>query len=245
MRVLAITGAGVSAASGIPTFRGAEGYWRRRDPSELATASAFDRDPAVIWEWYRERRQLVRERAPNNAHVAITRLGLAVDQFLLVTQNVDRLHERAVFDGQTLDPRLIVPIHGDLFVTRCERCTFERRDDERDEPGVPRCPRCGARLRPGVVWFDEELDQRLVDRVDAFIAGGAVDVVIVAGTTAGFDYIQSWALRAARPPGRLIEINLSDTPLSSAASEIIRAPAAAVLPELVDQILLASKPSAS
>src|SRR5207237_10862409 len=116
-RVLVITGAGVSAESGIPTFRGKDGYWRNLDPTKLATPEACARDPNLVWNWYCERRQRIRKAQPNPAHQAIANLALQADEFLLVTQNVDDLHLRA-----GLPPEKMVQIHGDIFMTRCSRC---------------------------------------------------------------------------------------------------------------------------
>ena len=119
-RVLVLTGAGVSAESGIPTFRGKDGYWRNLDPIKLATPEAFARDPELVWQWYRERRHTIRDAQPNAAHQAIANLAQRADEFLLVTQNVDDLHERA-----GLAKTEMVQIHGDIFVTKCSRCDFE------------------------------------------------------------------------------------------------------------------------
>src|SRR5437868_2217386 len=120
MRILVITGAGVSAESGIPTFRATDGYWRNHDPTKLATPEAFACDPRLVWDWYRERRQRIRKAQPNPAHRAIANLALQAYEFLLVTQNVDDLHRRA---GLPLEN--IVQIHGDIFMTRCSRCDFQ------------------------------------------------------------------------------------------------------------------------
>src|SRR2546423_11656436 len=127
MRVLVLTGAGVSAESGIPTFRGKDGYWRNLDPTKLATPEAFARDPQLVWDWYRERRQGIGIARPNAAHEAIARLAQRRDEFLLVTQNVDDLHARAGVAAEKM-----VQIHGDIFVTRCSRCDFSRSDYEND-----------------------------------------------------------------------------------------------------------------
>ena len=117
MCVFLITGAGVSADSGIPTFRGKNGYWRNFDAEKLATREAFERNPKLVWEWYRERRQRIRKARPNAAHGAIAKLAQHADEFLLVTQNVDDLHARAGIPRDKM-----VQIHGDIFVTRCSRC---------------------------------------------------------------------------------------------------------------------------
>ena len=129
LRVLVITGAGISAESGIPTFRGKEGYWRNLDPAELATPEAFARDPRLVWEWYRERRRRIREAEPNAAHQAMVRLAEACADFLLVTQNVDDLHMRAKGNQRQLSSDEVVKIHGDIFLTRCSACSSENRNE--------------------------------------------------------------------------------------------------------------------
>jgi NAD-dependent deacetylase len=237
-RVLVVTGSGISAESGIPTFRGRDGYWRTLDPTSLATMNAFQHDPGLVWEWYRERRTLIRRSGPNAAHQAIVELARHADDLLLVTQNVDDLHARAAWNDQRLSAEAIVQIHGDIFVTRCIRCDFTRRDvTAADDPsGVPVCPRCGSHLRPGVVWFDEELEAADVRRVEAFLRAGPCDHVLVVGTTASFEYIVEWVKQGARG-GQMIEINPDETPLSPFASEVVREPAAVSVPKLVARLI--------
>jgi len=268
MRVLVLTGAGVSAESGIPTFRGKDGYWKNLDPTKLATPEAFARDPQLVWDWYRERRQRIRNARPNAAHEAIARLAHHTEEFLLVTQNVDDLHARAGIPAQRM-----VRIHGDIFVTRCSRCDFtEKGSGGSPEPpeswatksksgrlrsrngceataglsiaatfekdaDLPRCPECHALLRPGVVWFGEQLSRNELERVEDFLDGGACDAVIVAGTTATFGYIIDWALRASRDGAELIEVNPEETPLSRFATRLVREPAAIALPRIVDELI--------
>jgi NAD-dependent deacetylase len=224
MRILVITGAGVSAESGIPTFRGKDGYWRNLDPLKLATPEAFAENPKLVWEWYRERREKIRAAKPNAAHDAIVDLAKHARDFLLVTQNVDDLHARA-----GLPQEKMVQIHGDIFVTRCSRCDCDRGGDE--DVDLPVCPECGALMRPGVVWFGEQLDPHKIDIVENFLAKGDVDLTIVIGTTALFGYITDWA---ARGRGELIEINPEETQLSTFAPKSIREPAAVALPRLVN-----------
>jgi NAD-dependent deacetylase len=261
-RVFVLTGAGVSAESGIPTFRGSDGYWRNLDPAKLATPEAFARDPKLVWEWYRERRERIRKAKPNAAHQAIAKLARHADEFLLVTQNVDDLHARA---GSPADK--MVQIHGDIFVTKCSRCDFsERGSGGSSEPleswatksrsgrlrsiaspsenclDVPHCPNCKALMRPGVVWFGEQLPWKELQRVETYLDRRGCDVVIVAGTTATFGYIVDWALRAKRDGGELIEVNPEETPLSQFATQLVREPAAIALPALVDQLIRASRP---
>jgi len=260
MRVLVLTGAGVSAESGIPTFRGRDGYWRNLDPTKLATPEAFARDPQLVWDWYRERRERIRSAQPNAAHEAIAKLAQHADGFLLVTQNVDDLHMRA---GSPIEK--MVQIHGDIFVTRCSRCDFvERGSGGSPEPpeswatksksgrlrsiaptsddhvNLRCCPKGDALLRPGVVWFGEQLPWSELQRVENFLHRGACDVVIVAGTTATFGYIIDWALRGSRDGAELIEVNPEETPLSRFATRLVREPAAIALPKLVEKFTASS-----
>jgi NAD-dependent deacetylase len=241
MRVLVITGAGISAESGIPTFRGAGGHWRNLDPTKLATQSAFDSDPEIVWQWYRERREMIRRAQPNAAHRAVTQLSAQADECFLLTQNVDDLHVRADWDGYTIPAAQMARVHGDIFVTKCERGDFSRRDDSDDDlnnvaQGVPQCPKCGARMRPGVVWFGEGLDPREVARVDNYVRARPCSVVIVVGTTVAFDYIVHWTRIATGKRGRLIEVNPDDQFLAGLGAEWIREPAASALPRLVEEL---------
>jgi len=231
VRVVVLTGAGVSAESGIPTFRGKNGYWRNLDPAKLATPEAFANDPKLVWEWYRERRQRIRNAQPNAAHEAIAKLAQHAHEFLLVTQNVDDLHVRA---GSLKDK--MVQIHGDIFITRCSQCHFSRSDYEH-EIDLPKCPECNALMRPGVVWFGEQLASSEIGRVENYLDRGPCDFVIVAGTTATFGYIIDWALRACTNRSELIEVNPNETPLSRFATQRLREPAALALPRIVDELI--------
>jgi NAD-dependent deacetylase len=241
-RVLVITGAGISAESGIPTFRGKDGYWRNLDPTKLATPEAFSRDPELVWVWYRERRVRVRAAKPNAGHQAIVQLATCSRDFLLVTQNVDDLHARAEWKGNRLPAEKIVQIHGDIFITCCSRCNFRESERDKDSENLPKCSECGALMRPGVVWFGEQLDVRQIERVENFLSKGACDFVLVIGTTATFGYITDWAVRAAGDRGELIEINPDETPLSQFATKVIREPAAVALPRLMDRTGGSSSP---
>jgi NAD-dependent deacetylase len=232
VRVLVITGAGVSAESGIPTFRGKDGYWRNLDPAKLATPEAFARDPELVWEWYAERCERIRNAQPNAAHEAIAKLAQFAGEFLLVTQNVDDLHARA-----GLPKAKMVQIHGDIFVSRCSRCDFRFSRCSEEQQEIPKCPQCNALTRPGVVWFGEQLPWSEVTRVENYLDGGSCDLVIVAGTTATFGYIIEWAMRASRDGGELIEVNPDETPLSRFATRLVREPAAIALPRIVDEFI--------
>jgi len=239
VRVLVLTGAGVSAESGIPTFRGNGGYWRNLNPAKLATPEAFAKDPELVWEWYRERRQRIRNAQPNPAHKAIAKLAQHAHEFLLVTQNVDDLHARAGSSKEKM-----VQIHGDIFVTRCSRCDFSRHDyeheheHESEDIDLPRCPRCEGLMRPGVVWFGEQLPWDELRRVENYLEGGPCDFVIVAGTTATFGYIIDWALRAKASDGELVDVNPEETPLSRFATQRVRESAAVALPRILDELVI-------
>lgn len=225
--VAALTGAGVSAESGVPTFRDAlTGLWARFDPRELATPAAFARQPRVVWDWYAERRARVALAAPNGAHAALARLDARVPHFLLATQNVDGLHARA-------GSRRMVELHGNIARVRCSR-EPQRVVDAWDAPadgGPPRCPACGAHLRPDVVWFEEPLPARALAAAED--AARTCEVYIVAGT-AGEVYPAAALPRAAKASGAVVvEVNPSPTPLTALADHVLRAPAGVALPALV------------
>lgn len=220
-KVLVITGAGISAESGIPTYRGPEGLWRKHHPEKLATCKAFERDPRLVWEWYRERRARVRAAEPSPAHRRLVEIAERAREFLLLTQNVDDLHERA-----GTRPEHLVHIHGEILLNRCtsEECARVDREERADE-SVPLCPDCRAPLRPGVIWFDEDYEPEQLERVESFLASGPCDLVIVIGTSARFVDIVDWALRAAGGSGCLVEINPERTCLTVAADKWLRMPA--------------------
>ena len=219
-KVVVFTGAGVSADSGIPTFRGAGGLWREFRPEELATPQAFRRDPALVWEWYEWRRALIRKARPNAAHEAVARLTDAV----VVTQNVDALHTRA-------GSRDVVELHGNLFRVRCTR-EGKTRDHPEPFTSLPPLCECGALLRPDVVWFGEMLPEDAVARAVGAIRGA--DLLLVIGTSgvvypaAGFVSLHE---------GLSIEINPEASGVSSACSLAIADRAAIATPPLVEAIL--------
>lgn len=165
-----MTGSGVSAESGVPTFRGAGGYWRNRDVMELATPGAFARDPRLVWDWYLERRRTVLACEPNAAHRAIA-AWLAARPGMLITQNVDGLHERA-------GTRDVVRFHGSLWTNRCAACGSERPCDDLHYEALPLSACCGAPERPGVVWFGEAIPRAGFDAADEALAHAGVMLVI-------------------------------------------------------------------
>ncbi|MFO1316907.1 MAG: NAD-dependent deacylase [Burkholderiales bacterium] len=224
--VAVLTGAGVSAESGVPTFRDAQqGLWAQFDPSELATPSAFARNPKRVWDWYAMRREMVGRVAPNPAHVALATLERRVPQFLLATQNVDGLHQRAGSER-------VVELHGNITRVRCSReGTVVARWDEGAENAPPRCPQCGAFLRPDVVWFEELLPPEALAAAED--AARRCDVLIVAGTSAEVYPAAALPNAALRRGARVVEVNPNATPLSAEVHDVLRGPAGVVLPALV------------
>ena len=226
-RVLALTGAGISAESGIPTFRGQDGWWKKEDPTKLATQAAFDRDPSYVWEWYEYRRGLVGDAEPNAGHRALAAWATAGKDVLVATQNVDDLHERAGSDHVT-------HIHGSIWRVRCQQCGAQREAHTHPLPELPpRCASCGGLERPAVVWFGEMLPPEPIERVQEFLDGG-VDAAFVIGTEASFGYIQSMARMARQAGALLVEVNPSRTVLSDAVDVRLGGPAGQELPGLLD-----------
>jgi NAD-dependent deacetylase len=238
-RIVVLTGAGVSAESGIPTFRGAGGLWKTFRAEELATPEAFARDPRLVWEWYGWRLARVGECRPNAAHHAIATLALARDGVRLVTQNVDGLHGEAAWSaarslGVTPDAALPLELHGSIARGRCTRCgvrTPLARVDAGRLESLPHCDACGAMLRPDVVWFGESLDPAVLDDAGALCA--ASEACLVVGTSAVVWPAAGLAQVARRAGAFVIEVNPETTPLSSDADVVVRAPAAVAVPALV------------
>lgn len=236
--VVVLTGAGVSAESGVPTFRGPEGLWKSHRPEELATPEAFSRDPRLVWEWYAWRREKVSACRPNPGHQALAHLALGRGGVTLVTQNVDGLHALAAREeAGTGDPGAAVPLelHGSLFRVRCTSCRFAGGDrssiDASSRSTLPRCPDCESLLRPDVVWFGEALDGEVLS--GAFQAAHAAEVCVVAGTSAVVHPAASIPLATARAGGAIIEVNPEATPLSAVAAVTLQGRSGALLPQLV------------
>ncbi|MBN2371370.1 MAG: NAD-dependent deacylase [Vicinamibacteria bacterium] len=225
-RVIVLTGAGVSAESDVPTFRGPGGLWRRYRSEELATPEAFARDPRLVWEWYAWRRDRIASVAPNAAHRAIAALDRRFPDFLLATQNVDGLHEVA-------GSRRMVELHGSLWRMRCLRCGAIKDDRRSPLPRLPPQCACGGVLRPDVVWFGEALPEEALK--SAFDAAGAADLALVVGTSS-LVYPAASIPRLARKAGAfVIEINTEPTPLTPTADVFLRGPATKWLPPLIEE----------
>lgn len=225
-RIAVLTGAGMSAESGVPTFRDAQtGLWARFDPAQLASEDGFRADPALVWRWYASRRESVAQAEPNAGHLALALATGRYEQFSIVTQNVDGLHRRA----GSLD---VIEIHGSIARTIClARCGYAEDDPARVPSGEPpHCPRCGEWLRPGVVWFGEMLDAELLHAAEA--AARECELMLVVGTS-GLVHPAAGLPRIARRAGaRVVVVNPAESDLDDIADTVIRATAAVTLPRL-------------
>ena len=228
-KIAVLTGAGVSKASGIPTYRdGSDALWNNYHPQELATPEAFARDPVLVWEFYDWRRQNMARARPNAAHLTLVEMEAALPDFTLVTQNIDGLHREA-------GNKNVLYLHGDIWLVRCTECDYHDEDRRVPLPELPpRCPRCGAMLRPDIVWFGEALDGRTLNLAEQ--AFRKADIALVVGTSAVV-YPAAYLPHYTREhSGRIIEFNMDRTELSSYADEVILGPAELTLPGWWQQI---------
>ncbi len=225
-RVVALTGAGVSAESGVPTFRDAQtGLWAQYRPEELATPEAFARHPGRVWAWYAWRRRLVQQAQPNPAHKALAHLEQRIPDFTLITQNVDGLHQRA-------GSRRVIELHGNLMRTVCAAHRHPVTQwDPVPEGEVPRCPQCGSLLRPDVVWFGEALPAEALEA--ATRAARQAEVMLVVGTSGLVYPAAALPSLAAAQGAYLVEVNPQETALSALMDAVLRGPAGEILPRLV------------
>ncbi len=224
-RVTVLTGAGVSAESGVPTFRDAQtGLWAKFSPRELATPEAFQRNPRLVWEWYAWRRELVARAKPNPAHLALAEMEKQFPQFHLVTQNVDGLHQRA-------GSREVIELHGNITRTKCfdEGTRVSSWEETGDVP--PRCPNCGGWLRPDVVWFDEPMPEAEMEQ--ATRAATTCEVFLSVGTSAVVYPAAELPLMALRRGSTVVEINPRPTPFTAQAHFALASAAGQVLPGLL------------
>ncbi len=223
-RVVAFTGAGVSAESGVPTFRGAGGLWEGRPIEEVATPQGFAADPRKVWQFYEERRCNLARCRPNPAHDVLARWQEQFPVYTLVTQNVDSLHEDA-------GAREVLHLHGSIWTVRCTVCGRERPERATPLPELPpRCPACGAMERPGVVWFGEYLPEEALRA--ALRAAAAADVLVVVGTSAVVYPAAGLVQRAAAAGAAVIEVNPEASALAHLADVELRGPAGELLPRL-------------
>ncbi|HEV2977300.1 MAG TPA: NAD-dependent deacylase [Casimicrobiaceae bacterium] len=223
--VAALTGAGISAESGLATFRDAQtGLWARFDPRELATPSAFARNPQLVWDWYAWRRELAARAEPNAGHLALAALERRVPEFALITQNVDGLQQRA-------GSRSVIELHGNIGRVKCSREGTLVGQWENPAHAVPHCARCGALLRPDVVWFEESLPELALAAAED--AARRCRVLLVVGTSTEVYPAAGLPGLARRSGALVVEVNPNPTTLSATADYVLRGAAGTVLPALL------------
>ncbi|CAF2067379.1 unnamed protein product [Rotaria magnacalcarata] len=245
--VLVLTGAGISAESGIPTFRGAGGLWRQFKATDLATQTAFARSPSLVWEFYHYRRELVRTKQPNKAHIALAKAEKQFEKegkrFNVITQNVDGLHRRA-------GTKNLIEMHGNLFMVQCTLCQFIEENDsspiceslrnrgspdgnppEIDEKDLPRCTKCKSLVRPHIVWFGEHIWNDVLEKIQKEIQ--LCDLFIVIGTSSVVYPAAGYASILAERNIPIAEVNIETTPSTSIATYHFHGPAAQIIPQLL------------
>ncbi len=221
-KIIVVTGAGISQESGIPTFRGKDGLWRKYDPMKLATIDAFYENPKLVWEWYEERRKNILAAKPNAGHIAIVELEKK-KQVHVLTQNIDGLHQRA-------GSKSVYELHGSIITIKCTSCNFKDKILSSFSELPPLC-KCGSILRPDVVWFGESLPQHVWH--DAISHASSCDTMIVVGTSLAVSPANLLPVYAKQNGAILIEVNPDETPMSTTMDISIRSSAAKALPELV------------
>ena len=221
-KIVFVTGAGISQESGIPTFRGKDGYWRKYDPMKLASIDAFYDDPKLVWEWYEDRRKNILDVKPNEGHFAISQMEEFKDVVIL-TQNIDGLHQRS---GSTN----VLELHGSIIRIKCTVCDFIDNITENFESLPPKC-KCGSMLRPDVVWFGEPLPQNIWQ--SAIKEASVCDVMVIVGTSLVVSPANTLHVYAKQNGAILIEVNPEKTVMSNDMDLSIQATSAEVLPKIL------------
>lgn len=225
-KIVFFTGAGISAESGIPTFRGKDGIWNKLKPEELANFNAFMRNPQMVWEWYNHRKKIIHESKPNAGHIAIAEFEKYFDEVTVVTQNIDNLHRRA-------GSNKIYELHGNIERNYCINCrTFYNEELDFSE-GVPKC-KCGGLIRPDVVWFGEFLPADQLESSEKAAINS--DIFFVVGTSAVVYPAAGLVYTAKRAGSYIVEVNIEETEVSSIADISFFGEAGKVLPEILEEV---------
>ncbi len=225
-RVVALTGAGISAESGIPTFRGKDGWWRNHDPMTLATFESFDRDPVLVWEWYLYRRDIVHKSQPNPGHHALAEMADLFEDFTLITQNVDRFHMDA-------GSKVIHELHGNIHRNRCLDCGLTNYTETFEEL-PPKCPECGGRFRPDVVWFGEMLPAQAME--NSMRAANNSELFFTIGTSGAVQPAASLPVIAKRNKAFVVEVNLEPSEISHICDIKFHDKSGEILPQIIAKI---------
>jgi NAD-dependent deacetylase len=226
--IVVFTGAGISAESGVPTFRDAQtGLWAKYDPMDLATPEAFQQDPKLVWDWYAWRRQIINQVKPNQGHLALVELAKKIPQFTLITQNVDGLHQQA-------GSKNVIELHGNIHRIKCARQQNIVEHWQQLEGTPPQCPLCGDNLRPDIVWFGEALPVDAISK--AFGAAEQCDVLLSIGTSNLVQPAASIPFTALQHGATVVEINPNPTPLTEQVTFSILGQAGQILPTLIQQL---------
>ncbi|MFX1299820.1 MAG: NAD-dependent protein deacylase [Promethearchaeota archaeon] len=220
--LIALTGAGISKESNVPTFRGKDGLWRQYNALDLATLQAFARNPKLVWEWYTWRQDFISKCQPNPAHLTLAEWEKRGFLKAVITQNVDGLHRQAGSEK-------VLEVHGDIWRVKCTACAYRTRLSE-PTIGIPTCPDCGAHLRPDVVWFSESLPSILMDEV--FSQLEQTDTILVVGTSALIQPSASFPFIVKRRGGHVLEVNVEATPLTPIVDVHLNDKAGVILPQI-------------
>ncbi len=224
-QIAVLTGAGISAESGVPTFRGADGLWRNKDPMKLASIQGFLENPKEVWEFYNWRREVIAKVTYNKGHKALVELEKKKENFLLITQNVDGLHSLA-------GSKKVLEIHGNIWWVKCTKCYYKYEDRTPNLGELPTCPKCGGLLRPGVVFFGEPLDSDILDKCCNFLKH--TDLMLIIGTSSVVEPAASLGFIVKKAGGVLVEINLEPTPNTKFMDYAIHGKAGEILPGLIE-----------
>jgi len=226
-RMVVSTGAGISKESGIPTFRGKEGIWKKHNPERLASKEGFLSDPELVWKWYRQRLFTARERAPNPGHVSLAGLEDIIPSFTVITQNVDNLHRRA-------GSRNVIELHGNIERFKCLDNSHPATFDPGWDDTPPRCPLCGSLIRPDIVWFGETLpagELRL-----AFEESSRCDTFLIVGTSGLVQPAAQLPFTAIQNGARIIEVNVAESAFTPYVDLFLEGRSGEILPRLLDRI---------